>query len=92
VEGAEGLSKFVGETVVIDTRTPLVYMGRLTEVREGFAVLENVDVHDIGDTHTTKEVYILEARKFGVKKNRRRAHLSLDQIVSISKLEDIIEY
>jgi hypothetical protein len=88
----EELLPFVGETVVVDTRTPLVYLGRLAEVKDGFAILEDVDVHDIGDTPTTKEIYILEAKKFGVKKNRQRAHVSLEQVVSVSKLEDIIEY
>ncbi len=88
----EELLQFVGETIVVDTRTPLVYLGRLAEVKDGFAVLEEVDVHDIGDTPTTKEVYILEARKFGVKKNRHRAHVSLEQVVSVSRLDDIIEY
>ena len=89
---SEGLKDFAGKTVVIDTKTPLIYLGRLSAIRENSVLLEDVDVHDINDTPTTKEIYIMEARKYGVKKNRHSTQLTMDQIVSISKLEDVIEY
>ncbi len=84
--------KLVGCEVVIDTRTPVVYIGTLTAAEEDFLVLEEVDVHDINDTQTTKELYILEAKKSGIKKNRNRVDVRLDQIVSISRLNDVIQY
>ena len=84
--------ELIGEDVVIDTSSPIVYIGRLAAVEDTCLLLEDVDVHDINDTSTTKDIYILEARKFGVKKNRIRARLSLDQVVSLSKLDEVIEY
>ena len=89
---AEDCSPFMNEIVVVDTGAPVVYIGTLTAVEHGALVLEDVDVHDMADTNTTKEMYILEARKYGVKKNRRSTHVRLDQVVGISKLDDIIEY
>ena len=44
------------------------------------------------ETATTKEVYCLEARKFGIKKNRERVLIRFDKVISISALNDIIEY
>ena len=84
--------KFASHEVVVDTKTPIVYIGTLAATEENFLVLEEVDVHDINDTQTTKELYVLEARKFGIKKNRSRVHLCVDQVVSISRLDDVIQY
>ena len=84
--------EFAGHEVVVDTKTPILYIGTLAAAEENFLVLEDVDVHDINDTQTTKELYILEAKKFGVKKNRSRVHLCRDQVVSISRLDDVIKY
>lgn len=82
----------MGCEVVVDTKTPVVYIGTLTAVEENLLVLEDVDVHDINDTQTTKELYILEAKKSGIKKNRNRVHVYLEQVVSISRLDDVIQY
>lgn len=84
--------KFVGHEVVIDTKTPIVYIGTLTATEENSLVLEDVDVHDINDTQATKELYILEAKKFGIKKNRSCVDVCFEQIVSISRLDDVIQY
>lgn len=84
--------EFVGHEVVVDTKTPIIYIGTLTAADENFLVLEEVDVHDINDTQSTKELYILEARKFGIKKNRSRVHVCFGQVVGISRLDDVIQY
>ncbi len=49
-------------------------------------------MQEINDTQTNKELYVLEAKKSGVKKNRSRVQLCLDQVVSISRLDDVIQY
>lgn len=88
----QGLRGYVGAVVVIDTATPLLYLGMLVEVEPAFLTLADVDVQDAGQIQSTKEVYILEAKKTGVKKNRRQVKVRADLIVSISRLEDVIEY
>lgn len=86
------LAPLVGKDVVLDTRGPLVYLGRL-EGADGYCfTLADVDVHDMQDGHTPKEKYILDARKFGIKKNRTRVLVRRDEVVSLSLLEDVIEY
>ena len=89
---AERLRELVGKEVVLDTTSPYLYMGRLVEVDEWFIRLEEVDVHDSTETQTTKEVYCIEARKFGVKKNRRGVLVRADKVISVSLLDEIIEY
>ena len=88
----ERLQGLVGSDVVLDTASPYLYIGRLAAVDDWFMRLEDVDVHDSNETRTTKEVYILEARKFGVKKNRHSVLVRTDKVISVSLLEDVIEY
>lgn len=88
----EELNEYVNKPVVVDTATPLIYIGTLSEIGNSFITLKDVDVHDANEGPSSKEVYAMEAKKFGIKKNRSCTKLRIDVIVSISRLEDIIEY
>jgi len=88
----EELEEYIGLTVVVDTATPLIYLGTLTEVGKTFLTLSEVDVHDVNEGASTKEMYALEARRSGIKKNRTATKVRFDTVVSISRLEDVIEY
>jgi len=87
-----GLEAYIGSVVVLDTSTPLLYIGTLDRQKDGFLTLIDVDVQDSSQIRATKEVYILEARKYGVKKNRHRVEVRGEIVVSISKLDEVIEY
>lgn len=84
--------KFINSQVIIDTNSSFVYIGTLSEINNSFVVLTDVDVHDKNEGLSTKERYIMEAKKFGVKANREFVSIRHSMVVSISKLEDVIEY
>lgn len=84
--------KFIGCNVVVDTTSSYVYLGRLKEVSDWFVTLEDADVHDQKESYSSKEYYIIEAKKYGIKANRKNVAIRKDVIVSISLLEDVIEY
>ena len=88
----QALAPFLSKEVVLDTRGPLVYLGTLAAVDPFFFTLADVDVHDMQDGRTPKEKYILDARKFGVKKNRARVVVRREEVISFSLLEDVIDY
>lgn len=88
----EALGGYVGKDVVLDTGGTLLFLGRLAKVSEDIFTLEDADVHDSSEGQGTKEVYILEARRHGIKKNRRRVLVRAAEVVSISLLQDVIEY
>lgn len=92
MEDADRWTSYLTKPVVLDTRSAYLYIGTLTKVDEAWVELVDVDVHDSSEGHSTKEKYIMEARKFGVKANRRRVLVRREFIVSLSLLEDIIEY
>ena len=93
MEGAVArLRELTGEEVVLDTNSPYLYIGRLAEVDEWFIRLEDADVHDSTETRTSKEVYLIEARKYGVKKNRLSVLVRADKVISASRLSEVIDY
>jgi len=85
----EDLKKFIKKKIVIDTRSSWIYIGILKNVGTDSIELTDVDVHDSKDTHTTKEIYLLDSRKTGIKSNRNSVFINMDYIVSFSPLEDV---
>lgn len=82
----------IGAAVVIDTDSRYVFVGQLESANERFLTLSNVDAHDMRDSHVTKEIYTLEALKYGVRSNRRRTYVRVERVISISRLDDVIRY
>lgn len=84
------LSQLQGDQIVVDLRGPFVILGRLVGSQGRYVLLEDVDVHDLRDTATNREQYVLNSRAHGIRANRRRAWVSSDEIVDISRLDDVI--
>ena len=89
---SEAWKPLVGHVVVVDTDSPFVYIGTLLRVEDHFVVLEKVDAHDRNESTSTKEQYIMEAKRFGVNANRKEVSVRKDKVVSVSKLDDVITY
>lgn len=79
-----------GHVVVIDMASPYVCIGRLVNEQAGYLHLEDVDLHDLRDTSTTRERYVLECRLHGVRCNRMQVWINLRDVVGVSRLEDVI--
>jgi hypothetical protein len=86
----DAMARLVGSMVVLDTSTPYVYLGRLKEWQEHYLVLTDVDVHDTSEGHSGKDLYVLEARRNGVQKNRNEVTVRRSLVVSVSKLDDVV--
>lgn len=85
----EALKQFLNKKIVVDTRSSWVYIGTLESIGKSSVELSDVDVHDSKDTPTTKEIYLLDSKKTGIKSNRDRTFVSLDYIISFSPLKDV---
>ncbi|MCK4836559.1 MAG: hypothetical protein KAT17_07970, partial [Candidatus Aminicenantes bacterium] len=59
------------------------------EILDTCVLLSEVDVHDNQAIITTKECYVLESKKTGVKSNRNKAYINLDYVISFSALDDV---
>jgi small nuclear ribonucleoprotein (snRNP)-like protein len=84
------LDALLGREIVIDVAAQYVYLGRLTGYDHKYLILEHADVHDLRDTNTTRENYIVDSRRFGVRTNREKVYVRVGDIVSFSPLDDII--
>lgn len=82
--------KLLGREVVLDVVSQYVYLGTLTGCDDKYLVLEQADVHDLRDTASTRELYIVESRRFGIRSNRDRVLIRVGELVSISALADVI--
>ncbi len=77
---------------IVDTDSAYIYIGKIKEIESDFIVMEDVDVHDVNSGASTKEQYILMVKKIGIKPNRKKVYILKEKVVSISFLDDIVEY
>lgn len=82
--------ELLSEWVVLDMSSPFVYLGRLVEQQGDYFVLADADAHDLRDTATTREKYVLAARGHGLNANRRWVWVSVRDVVGISRLDDVV--
>lgn len=80
-----------GSVVVLDLATPYVCVGTLTGSDHRYLILEEADMHDLRDSSTTRELYVLDCKRHGVGANRHRIYVRREQVVSLSRLEDVRE-
>ena len=86
----ELLNSLIGHEVVLDMIAPYVYLGRLSSCDMHYLVLDEADVHDLRDTTTTRENYVVDSRRLGIRTNRQRVLVRLDQVISVSRLDAVI--
>jgi hypothetical protein len=84
------LGQLRGREIVVDASSPYVILGTLAQFDDNYLLLESADVHDLRDTTTTRENYVVDSRRFGIRVNREQTIVRVAEIVSISALEDVI--
>jgi small nuclear ribonucleoprotein (snRNP)-like protein len=84
------LEALIGQKVVVDLRSPFVCLGTLERFDDQHLELRDADLHDLRDTTTTRESYLVESRTSGIKENRRRVLLTRSEVIAVSLLKDII--
>jgi len=88
----EAWNPLVGQVLVVDTDSSFLYIGTLDRVEDHFVVLKEVDVHDRKESQSTKEQYIMDTKRYGVKPNRKEVAVRKSVVVSASRLDDVITY
>ncbi len=83
---------YQGQNIIVDTISHFIYIGKLEDVGDYFLTLRDADVHDRRESPSMNEKYILDSKKYGVRCNRKMVHIRLQEVISISSLDDVIEY
>jgi hypothetical protein len=86
---SDWLKPYLGRVVVCDLDEFYLVIGTLAELGSDHVVFTDADLHDHREANSTKEVYILESRKIGVRVNRRRLTVPTRRLVAISGLDEI---
>jgi len=53
-------------------------------------VLDDADLHDSREGHSSKELYVINAKKVGLRPNRRRTYILRHHVLTVSALDDVI--
>ena len=85
------LDAFLDAKVVVDLSSTFVCLGKLTRYDDHFLELKNADLHDLRDTETTRENYVAASVATGIKRNRKLLLIRRDQMVAMSKLDDVVD-
>ncbi len=90
-ELSELLVPLIGQVVVVDLKSSYVCLGTLTGFDREFLDLRDADLHDFRDSPATREVYVYDSVRLGIRRNRARVLLRRDDIVAVTRFADISE-
>jgi hypothetical protein len=85
------LAAWMGQLVVIDLRSPYVCLGKLVGVDAEFLDIRDADLHDFRDSPATREIYVFDSARLGIRRNRTRVLLRRDEVIAISRITDVSE-
>ncbi|GAC1473002.1 MAG: hypothetical protein NVSMB9_20940 [Isosphaeraceae bacterium] len=84
------LSEWMGKNIVVDLRSPYVCLGKLVGYDRDFLEVHDADLHDFRDIPTSREVYVYDSARVGIRRNRARVLVKRDEIVAITLLSEIV--
>jgi small nuclear ribonucleoprotein (snRNP)-like protein len=90
-DGSPLLSELIGQVIVVDFRSTYVCLGRLDAFDREFLVLHDADLHDLRDSPATREVYVHDSLRLGIRRNRTRTLIRRDEIIAITRFAEIAE-
>jgi hypothetical protein len=85
------LDELVGQKIVADLTSQYVCLGTLVRYDDHFLELKNADLHDLRDTETSRENYVAASCTTGLKRNRKRVMINRQDVVALSRMEDVVD-
>jgi hypothetical protein len=83
------LARLVEQVVVVDLSSPYVCLGTLVGHDATFLELVDADLHDFRDSAASREVYVYDSVRLGIRRNRARVFLRRAEVVAITRFADI---
>ena len=88
---SELLHGLIGQEVVLDLKSTYVCLGTLVGLDELFLELRDADLHDLRDSTATRELYVFDSVRYGIRRNRTRVLLRRDEVVALTRFADVAE-
>ena len=83
------LRALLDQVVIVDLKSSYVCLGTLVSCDEQFLELLDADLHDFRDSVATREIYVYDSVRLGIRRNRSRILLRQDDVVAITRFTDI---
>jgi small nuclear ribonucleoprotein (snRNP)-like protein len=85
------LESLIGDVVVVDLRSTYVCIGTLVACDGLFLEIRDADLHDFRDSTASREVYIHDSVRLGIRRNRARVLIRQDEVVAVGRFDDVSE-
>jgi small nuclear ribonucleoprotein (snRNP)-like protein len=85
------LAALVGQEVVIDLASSYVCLGTLRGLDAEFLDVADADLHDFRDSKATREIYVYDSARLGIRRNRARVLVRRADVVGITRVRDVSE-
>lgn len=83
------LLAMIGQVVVVDLRSTYVCLGTLAGGDDQYLEMLDADFHDFRDSTATREIYVYDSARYGIRRNRARILLRQEDVVAITRFADI---
>lgn len=87
--GSSLLTDLIGHPVVLDLRSSFVCLGTLVGYDPLYYDVRDADLHDFRDGNATRELYVYDAVRLGIRRNRERVLVRRDEVVALARIADI---
>lgn len=88
---SELMHELLGEIVVIDLKSPYVCLGTLASADSEYLEIQDADLHDFRDSSASREIYVFDSVRLGIRRNRQRVLVRRDEVVAIGRFNEIAE-
>ncbi len=85
------LDSLVGQVIVVDLISAYVCLGTLAGYDRDYLDLRDADFHDFRDSPKTRELYVYDSARLGIRRNRSRVLLRRAEVVALTLFSDISE-
>lgn len=85
------LEPLIGQVVVVDLVSPYVCLGTLAGFDRDYFDLRDADLHDFRDSPKTRELYVYDSVRLGIRRNRARVLVRRSEVVAVTRFSDVAE-
>jgi small nuclear ribonucleoprotein (snRNP)-like protein len=83
------LESLLGKIVVVDFKSTYVCLGTLVGCDSQFLELRDADLHDFRDSPASREVYVHDSIRLGIRRNRSRVLIRREDVVALTRFDEI---
>lgn len=85
------LAAFFGQIVVLDLAAPYVCIGLLHSADDTYFHVLDADFHDFRDSAATRENYVYDSVRLGIRRNRKQVLVRRSDVVAVTRFADVAE-